>query len=169
MCYACGMGYERIALTPEQKAELADLARHGKRAHIRLKAQAVLSVSQGKTRSLVAEVLGVERRAVGRWVQAYLSSGAVSFLVKKGRGRKAQAQSEEIVKYLRQTPSLFGISRTRWTLGALRKVVPCLREMSESGVWRALVRLGYRYKRGQPISHSPDPGYGEKRGLYCTP
>jgi len=159
----------QIALTEEQKADLMNLARHDKRAHVRLKAQAVLAVGQGKTRSLVAQVLGVERRAVGRWVQSYLALGAASFGIKKGRGRKAQVRVEEIGKYLRQTPTHFGVPRTRWTLGTLREVTPCLRGMSESGVWRALARLGYRYKRGQPVVHSPDPAYGEKRGLYYRP
>jgi transposase len=157
----------QIALTEEQRTELMDLARHDNRPHVRLKAQAVLAVGQGKTRSLVAQVLGVERRAVGRWVQNYLALGATSFGIKKGRGRKAQVQAEEIDKYLRQPPSQFGIPRTRWTLGSLKEVTPCLMGMSESGVWRALSRLGYRYKRGQPVVHSPDPAYEEKRGLYC--
>ncbi len=106
----------------------------------------------------------MERRAVGRWVQGYLMEGASCFSIKSGRGRKARAQFEEVAEYLRQTPSHFGIARTRWTLSTLRQVTPCLRGMSESGVWRVLVRLGYRYKRGQPVSHSPDPEYGEKRG-----
>lgn len=163
------MKHERVVLTVEQQTELADWARHDKRAHVRVKAQAVLAVSQGKTRNLVAEVLGVERRAVGRWVRGYLVAGASSFLIKKGRGRKAQVEAEEVAEYLRQIPRQFGIARTRWTLATLKDVAPCFRGMTESGVWRALVRLGYGYKRGQPVQYSSDPGYGEKRGLYCMP
>lgn len=163
------MKHKSIALTKEQQAELADLARHDKRAYVRMKAQAVQAVSQGMTRSSVAKVLGVERRAVGRWVRSYMESGASSFNIKGGRGRKAQVQAEEIEEYLRQTPSHFGVARARWTLGTLQGAVPCLRGMSESGIWRALARVGYRYKRGQPVVHSPDPEYGEKRGLYCRP
>lgn len=161
------MKHKSIVLSKEQKTELEELARHNKRAHVRLKARAVLSVGQGMTRILVAQILGVERRAVGRWVQGYLIEGASCFSIKSGRGRKARVQGEEVAEYLRQSPSHFGIARTRWTLSTLRQVTPCLRGMSESGVWRGLVRLGYRYKRGQPVSHSPDPEYGEKRGLYC--
>ncbi len=163
------MKHESVAFTKEQKAELEDLARHDKRAHVRLKAQAVQAVSQGMTRSLVAEVLGVERRAVGRWVRNYIASGTSGFSSRYPRGRKARVQGEEIAEYLRQTPSHFGIARNRWTLGTLKEVTPCLRGMSESGIWRALACLGYRYKRGQPILHSPDPEYGVKRGLYCMP
>jgi len=161
------MKEKNIMLSKEQKTELEELARHDRRAHVRLKARAVLSIGRGMTRILVADVLGVERRAVGRWVQGYLIEGTSCFSIKSGRGRKARVQGEEVGEYLRQTPRHFGIDRTRWTLSTLRQVTPSLKGMSESGVWRVLVRLGYRYKRGQPVSHSPDPEYREKRGLYC--
>lgn len=159
----------RIQFTQEQEQELLNLARHGKRPHIRLKARAVYDVGQGIPRSLVARVLGVERRSVGRWVQGYGAEGASAFSIRKGRGRRAQVGAEEVAQYLRQAPRHFGIAATRWRLGTLKKVVPSLRGMSESGIWRALERLGYRYKRGQPVVHSPDPEYREKRGLWCKP
>lgn len=158
-----------IQLTQEQERELLDLARRGKSAHLRLKAGAVRAVGQGMSRSLVARVLGVERRSVGRWVQGYVAEGALAFNIRKGRGRRSRVGSEEVTQYLRLAPGQFGIARTRWTLSTLKEAVPSLKGMSESGIWRALERLGYRYKRGQPVVHSPDPEYREKRGLWCKP
>lgn len=153
-----------IALRPEQVEELEQLARHSPKAHVRVKARAVLSVAEGMPRTLVARVLGVERRSVGRWVQQYLGEGASALPVQPGRGRKARVRAAEVASYLRQAPSTFGLAQTRWTLSALRAVVPGMQGMTPSGVWRALRRTGYRYKRGQPLVHSPDPAYGEKRG-----
>jgi len=154
----------KIRFTPTQEQELLELSRHDKLSHVRLKALAVYNVSQGTPRAAVAETLGVERRSVGRWAQRYAAEGAVCFNIRKGRGRKARVDAEEIGQYLRQSPGQFGIARTRWTLGTLKEVVPGMRGMTNSGVWRSLKRLGYRYKRGQPVVHSPDPEYGEKRG-----
>ncbi len=153
-----------VRFTPVQELELLGLSRHGKPSHVRLKARAVYNVGKGTPRAVVADMLGVERRSVGRWVQRYVAEGAFSFNIREGRGMKARVNAEEIGQYLRQSPGHFGIARTRWTLSTLKEVVPSMRGMSDSGVWRSLKRLGYRYKRGQPVVHSPDPEYGEKRG-----
>jgi len=159
-----------VQFSPEQFEELLNLARHGKEAHVRLKARAVYAVvGKGMSCEIAARALGMERRSVGRWVREYEARGASAFGIREGRGRKAQVDAVEIVEYLRQSPRQFGIPLTRWTLVALRNVVPCLKGMTESGVWRALKRLGYRYKRGQPVVHSPDPEYREKRGLWSRP
>lgn len=154
----------KMGFTPAQEQELLELSRRDKISHVRLKALAVYNVSQGTPRAAVANMLGVERRSVGRWVQRYVVEGATCFNIREGRGRKARVDAEEIDQYLRQSPGQFGIARTRWTLGILKEVVPSMRGMTDSGVWRSLKRLGYRYKRGQPVVHSPDPEYGEKRG-----
>lgn len=156
-------------LTTQQQEELNYLARHSAVPHIRVKALAVYNVARGVPRYRVAQLLGVERRSVGRWVRNYLSQGRAGFAVKAGRGRRPQVKGEEVEYYLRQSPIQFGISRTRWTLALLRQVVPSLRGMGETGIRKALGRLGYRYKRGQPAIHSPDPQYGEKRGLWSRP
>ncbi|MBI2172086.1 MAG: helix-turn-helix domain-containing protein [Chloroflexi bacterium] len=154
----------KLCLTEEQERELLNLAGHSKVAHIRLKARAVYDVSRGMSRDRVAQALGVERRSVGGWVRRYRQEGASAFIIKKGRGRKAQVKAEEVAECLRQAPRNFGVARTRWTLSALRDVAPSLGGLTESGIWRALRRLGFRYKRGQPVVHSPDSEYGEKRG-----
>lgn len=158
-----------ISLAEAQVQALDELARRGAKPHVRLKARAVLGVGRGLSRSQVSRALGVERRSVGRWVAAYLAEGVAGFAIKEGRGRKGQAKREEIAQYVRQAPRQVGVERSRWTLAALAAVVPCLRGMTTSGVWRALRRSGYRYKRGQPVVHSPDPRYGEKRGPWSRP
>jgi transposase len=159
----------KISLTPEQERELKHLSRHSPMAHIRIKALAVYNVGQGIHRHQVAQYLGVERRSVGRWVRNYLADGVSAFAIKAGRGRRPKVKKEEVEDYLRQSPRQFGIPRTRWTLALLGQVVPSLRGMGESGIRKALGRLGYSYKRGQPTVHSPDPQYTPKRGLWCRP
>lgn len=160
-----GMRTKKVKLTAQQQEELNNLARHSPMAHIRIKALAVYNVGQGMPEYKVAEAFHMERRTVGRWVRNYLSQGVNSFAISPGRGRRPRVKAEEIEYHLRQAPTHFGISRTRWTLAMLAQVVPGFRGMSEVGIWKALRRLGFRYKRGQPSIHSPDPQYWEKRGL----
>lgn len=160
---------KKLELTADQLQELKYLARHSPLPHVRVKALAVYNLQRGIPCSQVARFLAVERRSVGRWVCAYLSQGAAAFAIKAGRGRRSQVDGEEVEHYLRQRPVQFGIPRTRWTLALLGQLVPSLKGMGKTGIRKALAKMGYRYKRGQPAIHSPDPLYGEKRGLWWRP
>lgn len=61
-----------------------------------------------------------------------------------------------------QAPENFGISRTRWRLVDLGRVVPALAGYSEAGISSALKRLGISLQRGRMAVHSPDPAYKQK-------
>jgi hypothetical protein len=67
-----------------------------------------------------------------------------------------------LLRTVHQAPELHGISRSRWRLDDLQRVVPGLAQYSRSGVWRALRRLGVARRRGRLSLHSPDPAYREK-------
>lgn len=155
--------------TAEQRKELLDLAKHAPQGYVRMKALVVWNVASGRSQSEVARFMPVSRASVNSWVKCYLSQGTAGFLIKKGRGRKGKANREEIENCLRQSPRQFGLQQTRWTLRALAESVPSLKGFTDSGVYRVLVRMGYRYKRGQPHVHSPDPLYSEKRGPWERP
>ncbi len=103
------------------------------------------------------------RQSLYSWIERYLAGGIDGLEVQSGRGRKAQADPQEIEQYVLQTPENFGLRQTRWTLKALADVVPSLRGFTPSGVKRALARAGFSYKRGQPVQHSPDPEYTKKK------
>lgn len=149
--------------------ELRHAARHDERAYVRTKALALLSAAAGRTYTAIGPIFDSHRETVGRWVKRFAKEGIASLYIAPGRGRKSQADPAEIALYLRQSPRRFGIARTRWTLRLLAETVPSLHGMSDAGVFRALQRAGFRYKRGQPAVHSPDPEYGEKRGGWTRP
>lgn len=153
----------------EQRKELLYIAKHAPQGYVRMKALAVWNVASGHAKAEVARLIGVSRVSVTVWVKSYWQKGGEAFLVKKGRGRKEKAKREEVENYLRQSPGQFGFEQSRWTLRTLARSVPSLKNFTESGVYRLLVRMGYRYKRGQPHLHSPDPQYSEKRGLWNRP
>lgn len=149
-----------------QQRELRSLAKTHPKAHVRVKLVALLHLASGKTAAQAAEAVMAHRVSVGSWAKGYLSGGLQALEIAPGRGRPSAVSSEELKKYLRQSPRAFGIDLTRWTLSALAEVVPSLRGMSPPGVKKALERHGFAYKRGQPHLHSPDPEYEAKRGQW---
>lgn len=53
--------------------------------------------------------------------------------------------------------------RPRWTLALMGRLIPAMRGLSLSGIWRRLQAAGIVYKRGRQHLHSPDPQYAAKR------
>jgi len=154
-----------LDLSSDQVAELEGLARHGEPGHLRPKALALLSWAEGRPVSLIASMFRVARKTLYDWRRRYLAAGVEGLCVRKGRGRPAGVDLTELENYVRQSPQNFGIPRTRWTLALLVQIVPSLKGYSRSGAQHALRRAGFRYKRGQPWLHSPDPEYEQKKGL----
>lgn len=153
-----------LRCSEKESLELRELMRKAAKPLVRTKAIALWNLCRGKTRDEVADLLGVSKASVTAWKHRFQTEGAAGLTVRPGRGRKTIAKREELEEYIRQSPRTFGLPQTRWTLRGLAAVVPSLRGFSEAGVWKALNRAGFRYKRGQPAIHSPDPEYGEKRG-----
>jgi transposase len=158
-----------LQLAEKDGKELRQLMRRAVKPHLRMKAVALWNLGQGKTRREVAEFLGVSQASLSAWAKRFRAEGVAGLAIRPGRGRPARAQVAEVEHVLRQSPRVFGLTQTRWTLRALAQVVPSLQGFSEMGVWKVLNRSGYRYKRGQPHLSSPDPQYEEKRGGWWRP
>ena len=100
-----------------------------------------------------------ERKAdtVYEWLNRWDTEGIQGLSVKEGRGRKpkhqfSETEKEAIQEMLHQTPELFGIEKSRWTVKDIQKTCEVLQQYSESGVWRLLRRLQIVYKRGKKLS-----------------
>lgn len=158
-----------VAMSEDDMEQLHKLMRRASVPHLRTKATALWNVGKGRTTSEVAEFLGVSRTSVSNWISRFRNEGIAGLAIRPGRGRRPKADVAEVEQYLRQSPRAFGLTQTRWTLSALAQAVPSLQGFSDTGVWKVLNRMGYRYKRGQPYLQSPDPDYDEKRGLWTRP
>lgn len=146
----------------EQLAELAVAGHHTAKAHVRVKALAVLAVAKGYSQKHTAEVYDTSAVSVNSWVGAYRAEGLSGFEIAPGRGRPRQADDEEVERYALQSPRNFGVDRSRWTLRLLGETVPSLQGFTETGVRHALKRCRISYKRGQPWLLSPDPDFEKK-------
>lgn len=155
----------KLKLSAAQVAELEQACKHHAKAYVRTKALVLLNLVTGEAASLsqLARSFRVSRQSIYTWRKGYLKQGLSGLLVQDGRGRKGQVDLCELIDHVQQSPRNFGVERSRWTLQALGNVVFTLHGMTPSGVWRALRRAGYGYKRGQPVPHSPDAQYTEKK------
>ena len=138
-------GVAMVEINERDMEQLRKLMRRDTRPHLRTKATALWNLGRGKTGREVADFLGVSTTSVGNWVRRFRDEGLDGLAIR------------------------VGLTQTRWTLSALAQVVPSLKGFSEMGVWKVLNRMGYRYKRGQPYLHSPDPEYEEKKGPWIRP
>jgi transposase len=68
-----------------------------------------------------------------------------------------------LLEQIHQSPQLFGVLRSRWTLALLQQLAPALGSLTTlSGVYRRLRRWKVRRKRGRASVTSPDPAYRPK-------
>ena len=151
-----------MVLTAQQLHELAQAGKHHPKPGVRLKALAVRAVGTGEPRATVAHCFATSLTSVGEWLRRYRQGGVAALEIAPGRGRKSPVDSDQVLRYARQSPRQFGIPRSRWTLRLLADTVPGLHGYSLAGVLRVLRRLGLSYKRGQPWLPSPDPDYEKK-------
>ena len=149
--------------------ELEQLARRHPDAHVRSRAMAVRAVAMGNTRQQVAQFYPFSAYSIGQWCRDYARHGVRAFIIEAGRGRRSNVDDQQVLDCLRRSPEHFGVQQTRWTLHALGQACPSLQGMSERGILNVLHRLGFRYKRGQPWIHSPDPQYQGKKTPSKSP
>ena len=154
---------KRVELSPERMGELEWAARRHLDARVRSRLLAVRAVALGHTRQEVAAMLPYSGYSIGAWVRQFQTEGVAGLAIAAGRGRHSRVDATEVRACLRVSPERYGWAQSRWTLHALGQVCPSLRGMSQQGILNVLHRLGFRYKRGQPWLHSPDPRYAEKK------
>jgi hypothetical protein len=70
---------------------------------------------------------------------------------------------EEVNQVIRSSPRRYGISRSRWRLQDISRVIPWLRDCTVSGVSQILKRLKISLKQAISFVRSPDPDYSLKK------
>lgn len=83
-----------------------------------LRRLAVIRVMEGESPETVADLLGVSERSVWRWLKRWRSEGEVGLALHPGRGRPSkltEAQTQQILDWVEQSPTDFGFTTERWT------------------------------------------------------
>jgi transposase len=157
-----------VALSDEQEAELAKLAR-SKRTSVRLaqRAQIVLLAAQGMMNKDIAEQLGVGRVQVSRWRERYVEFGLEG--IERDLPRGAPPVKVDVTRLVQLTTQSKPEAATHWST---RKMAAEL-GVSASTVMRHWQANGLKPHIVRGFKVSRDPRFVEKLedivGLYMSP
>ncbi|QJW97666.1 helix-turn-helix domain-containing protein [Frigoriglobus tundricola] len=133
---------------------------------MRVRLQIVLMAHRGRARQDIATDLGVHRRTVTRWVNAYCDDGLDGLRPKKAKGTPCKipkALAEEIKRWVIKGPAEEGLDRANWTHAELAdhllktKGIRTSRSAMQrfcSGIDIRLYRPTYRHDRGDPVKQA---------------
>jgi transposase len=129
---------------------------------LRDRLQIVLMAHRGRARQDIAADLGVHRRTVTRWINAYCDAGIDGLRPRKAKGKAGnipRALADEVKRWVIEGPTGQGLDRANWTHEELADHLFKTRGIrtSRSAVQRFCSGIGirpyrptYRYLRGKP-------------------
>jgi transposase len=152
----------RIQLPPNEAERLDSLFRATGDRKLRDRLQMLLMAHRGRARQDIATDLGVHRKTVTRWLNAYCGGGLDALRPRKARGQPAKipaALADDMRRWGIDGPAKQGLDRANWTheelADHLRKTKGI--QTSRSAVQRFCAKIGirpyrptYHYERGNP-------------------
>ncbi|MDB5124748.1 MAG: hypothetical protein JWP94_2877 [Mucilaginibacter sp.] len=108
------------------------------------------------------------RDTVNEWINIYKTEGLKGYDVKYNKAKivikRMQLRKENLIKLLHETPKLYGLNRTSWTIKALTDVYS--RIYSSPTSWGqikyTLKESGYNFRKSRDMLTSQDPKFREK-------
>jgi transposase len=156
----------RVQLSATEADRLDALFRSTDDPTLRVRLQIVLMVHRGRARQDIATDLGVHRRTVTRWVNAYLADGLDGVRPKKAKGTPGHipgSLADEVKAWVLDGPAKQGLDRANWTheeLAAHLQKAKGIRTSRSavqrfcSGIGIRLYRPTYRHDRGDPVKQA---------------
>lgn len=121
-------------------------------AWIGLKVAALLLVLEGQRVGWIAQVLGLTRMSLNRWIRSVNNKGIQALMNRPGPGRSSRLTksiAQQVEQHLEHSPQLLGLNRTRWdgpTLVVhLKRHFGIKLRVRQAQNW--MHQLGYRLKR----------------------
>jgi transposase len=152
----------RIQLPPAEAERLAVLFRSTDNRKLRDRLQIVLLAHRGRARQDIAADLGVHRKTVTRWLNAYCDGGLDGLQPKKAPGKPSTipaSLADTLRHWVIDGPAKQGLDRANWTHAELADHLLKTQGIrtSRSAVQRfcakidiRLYRPTYRHLRGNP-------------------
>jgi transposase len=152
----------RVQLPATEADRLDALFRSTNDRKLRDRLQIVLMAHRGRARQDIAADLGVHRKTVTRWINAYCDGGLDGLRPRRARGKAGRippALADEVRRWVIEGPAAQGLDRANWTHEELAdhllktKGIRTSRSAVQrfcSGIGIRLYRPTYRYLRGQP-------------------
>jgi transposase len=156
----------RIQLPPTEAQRLDARFRTTADRRLRHRLQIVLMAHRGRPRQDIATDLGVHRKTVTRWLNAYCDGGLDALQPKQSKGRPSPIPAtlaDDVRRWVIDGPAQQGLDRANWTheelADHLRKTQGI--QTSRSAVQRFCAQIGirlyrptYRYLRGDPVQQA---------------
>jgi len=151
-----------IHLPATEADSLETLFRSTADRKLRDRLQIVLLAHRGRARQDIAADLGVHRKTVTRWLNAYCADGLNGLRPRKAKGHPGKiprALAEEVRRWVIEGPAQQGLDRANWTHEELADHLLKAKGIrtSRSAVQRFCARIDirlyrptYRYLRGDP-------------------
>jgi putative transposase len=156
----------RLNLPADEVRRLEQVFHHATDRRLRDRAQIVLMAHRGRPHGQIAADLGLSRRTVPRWLNAYRDRGLDGLTPKKARGAPAKVPADladEVKQWVAEGPAACGLDRANWTYAELADHLYKAKgvRVSRSAVGRFCRKLGvrvyrptYRYLRGDPAKQA---------------
>ena len=160
----------RVQLPASEAERLDALFRSTTAPALRHRLQIVLMAHRGRARQDIAADLGVHRKTVTRWVNAYCADGLDGLRPRKAPGtpgRIPQALAAEVKRWVIDGPAEQGLDRANWTHAELADHLLKTKGIrtSRSAVQRFCARIDirpyrptYRYLKGDPVKQARAKG-----------
>jgi len=156
----------RVQLPPSEAERLEALFRSTDDRKFRDRLQIVLMAHRGRARQDIAADLGVHRKTVTRWINAYCDDGLDGLRPKKAKGTPGHIPknlADEVKRWVIEGPAKQGLDRANWTHEELAdhllktKGIRTSRSAVQrfcSGIDIRLYRPTYRHDRGDPVKQA---------------
>src|SRR5262249_18075186 len=156
----------RIHLPSAEAGRLEAHFRSTSDRKLRDRLQIVLMAQRGRAHQDIAADLGVHRKTVTRWLNAYCDGGLPALQPKKAPGKPGHipvALTDEMRRWVIDGPVKSGLDRANWTHEELADHLRKTRgiQTSRSAVQRFCAKIGirlyrptYRYLRGDPAKQA---------------
>jgi transposase len=152
----------RIQLSDTDSQRLEAVFHSSPDRKLRDRVQIILMASRGRPRQDIATDLGMHRRSVTRWLNAYCDGGLDALQPRKAKGSAARIPdtlADEVRRWVIEGPAKQGLDRAGWTHEELADHLYVSHGIrtSRSAVQRFCARIDirlyrptYRYLRGNP-------------------
>jgi transposase len=156
----------RVQLPATEADRLDALFRSTDDRKLRDRLQIVLMAHRGRARQDIAADLGVHRKTVTRWINAYCADGLDGLRPRKAKGKIAHIPAtlaDEVRRWVIEGPAEQGLDRANWTHEELADHLERVKGIltSRSAVQRfcsridiRLYRPTYRHDRGDPVEQA---------------
>ena len=151
-----------VRLADDQLHRLEESFRATDDRRMRDRIQAVLMAHRGRPRQQIADDLGIDRRSVVRWINAFCDRSVAGLAPGKAPGRAGAIPAEmaaEVERWVIEGPASCGLDRANWTHEAIAdhllksEGIRASRSAVQrfcSGIGIRVYRPTCRYLRGDP-------------------